>query len=32
VTDDCPHGVAALPGEFVGLVLYDEVHQRAREE
>jgi hypothetical protein len=32
MTDDCTHGVAALPGEFVSLVLYDEVYQRSREE
>jgi hypothetical protein len=32
VSDDCPHGVAALPGEFVSLVLYDDVYQRTRKE
>jgi hypothetical protein len=32
VSDDCRHGVAALPDEFVSLVLYDDVYQRAREE
>jgi hypothetical protein len=32
VSDDCHHGVAALPGEFVSLVLYDDVYQRAHGE
>lgn len=29
--DDCHHGVAVLPGEFVSLALYDDVYQRAHE-
>jgi hypothetical protein len=28
--DHCHHGVAWLDGEFVGLALYDDVYQAAR--
>jgi hypothetical protein len=30
VSDDCRHGVASLPGEFVSLALYDDVYQETR--
>jgi hypothetical protein len=32
VSDECAHGVAAQPGEFVSLVLYDDVYLAAHEE
>jgi hypothetical protein len=32
VNDGCHHGVASLPGEFVSLVLYDDVYQEQQTE
>ena len=30
MSERCQHGVASLPGEFVSLVLYDDVYQETR--